>query len=805
MGDKNSKPVADDDSNSIDWNSRLQIDIAELEKKKRKHKKDHPSIANCLSKIASDYKHLGDFEKALKFESESLEILKNLYPDQTHLAIAKSYNFISGCYSMLGKYNKSLENSLESYDVYQRFYKKPHSSTAQQLNNISTCYKNVNDLNNALLYASNCLKMRQEIHKNEDHIDLAYSYSDIGFIYSQLGYVDKGIKFSTKALEIYGNLKTEYIHPDLAYLYNNLAMDYRNLGAHEKSFYYLKKFLEVIFKLYSGNCVEIANALQSAAVGYRNLDDYSNCLKYNLISVKVYEKLDSDLVSKKYDSEIAELYSTIALCYFYLNEREECLKYSLKSLEYYEKILKAKDAKIARLKNNISIAYGNLGDTKRALQYAQESLRIYKELYDGDHVDIARALANVGSAYGNLGDAFFGLKYSVQALEMFKKLYSGDHYDVAYALYNVACSYDDLGDRNNFLNFTLRSLKMHQDLVNGRDSLDTILLLKNTGLAYSKLNNAINALKYAKDALKMAKNLFKEPHPLIAICLFCIAKSYKASGDKNLEHENLLKALEMKYILKKLFGFEIFFDSPTEKFRFDEKQFRYKLKKKPEEGSIPEPKKHIMLSYYGDIRNRHECMETKEILDSKEYRIYVDLSTNHGKSYDQMTNAVDNSTIVIILLNEEYIKNDYCKLEAAYAIKQKKKIIPIVIDMESKHVKDWLDSYRFEMNQCIDFTKYDFDEYAKVLLNDVEVKLSIILTNDSLNDLNSLEEKLRENQVNSNLISKLKSYDFETMRSLSKLDTSMLQHVLMYLRQEPNEFTNEDILRLKACLNQTFV
>ena len=204
-------------------------------------------------------------------------------------------------------------------------------------------------------------------------------------------------------------------------------------------------------------------------------------------------------------------------------------------------------------------------------------MRIYKELYKNNHIDVARALSNVGSAYGNMGDAFFCMKYSSEALKMFKSLYPGNHYDVAYALYNVACSYDDLGDKQNFLKYTLESLRMHNELAKNADNLDTVMALKNVGLAYHKLNDALSALKYAKEALRMAKNLYREPHPLIAICLFCIAKSYRLSGDRGLEHDTLLKALEMKHVLKKLFDYDIKFDLSPERFKFDEKQFKYKV------------------------------------------------------------------------------------------------------------------------------------------------------------------------------------------------------------------------------------
>ncbi|RNA24216.1 tetratricopeptide repeat [Brachionus plicatilis] len=800
MGDKNSKAV---DTAAINWSARLDADFLELEKKKKKLKKDHPQVASALNKVATDYKNLADFSNALKYELESQEILKKIYPEQNHLILAQSFNFVSGCYSMLDKADQALDYSIKSYDTYQRFHKKPHANTARQLANVSTCCKNSNDFEKALLYASKCLKMRQDLYPNDNHIDLAYSYSDIGFLYGRIGYVDSGIKFSLKALEIYNRLKTDYVHIDLANLYNNIAMDFRTLGNHEKSIFYLKKSIEVVLCLYSGNCYQIASSLHSYAIGLKYYDDYANCLKYSLISVKMFEKLDEKEMVKKYESEIAELCSLAAMSYFYLNDRQNCLIYSLESLRHYEKFLDSKHPKLARLKNNISVAYGNLGDGQKALDYAQQALKSYTNLYFSNHVDVARSLANVGAAYGNLADPFMALKYCQKALEMLKSLYEGNNNDLACALYNVACCYDDLGDKQNFLKFTLDSLKMHKELADHKDNVDTIMLLKNASIAYFKLNDALNSLKYAKEALKMAKNMFREPHPMIAVCLFCIAKSYRVSGDLRLEHENFIKALEMKNILKHLFDFDISFDMSMEKFKFDPKQFRYKLKKNNETKPI---KNHIVISYYGDILTRHECIEIKEILEKKDYRVYVDLSESNKKSLDKMTEAIDKSTIVIVCLNEKYVKDDFCKLESAYAIKQNKKIIPIIIEpnTNSPLITEWLDHYRLEEKHCIFFKRYSYDNFSKIFLNEVNIKLNIISTDESLVESN-LEDMFRKNQVNSNLLNKLRPINIEVMRNLAKLDSSLLEHVFNYFKSDSADFTSDDSRKFKLCLNQIFV
>lgn len=213
-----------------------------------------------------------------------------------------------------------------------------------------------------------------------------------------------------------------------------------------------------------------------------------------------------------------------------------------------------------------------------------------------------------------------------------------------------------------------------------------------------------------------------------------------------------------------------------------------------------------MISYCGDILNRHECIEVKEILEKKEYRVYVDLSDSHKKSFDKMTEAVDKSTIVIVCLNENYLKDDYCQLESAYAIKQKKIIIPIIIDskINSAIITEWLDHYRFEDKHCIYFEHYNRENFRKILLNEVTIKKNVISTEESL-VVSNLEDVFRKNQISSNLLSKLRPLKVNFMRNLAKLDSSLLEHVFNYLKTDASDFTNDDSLKFKMCLNQAFV
>ena len=117
---------------------------------------------------------------------------------------------------------------------------------------------------------------------------------------------------------------------------------------------------------------------------------------------------------------------------------------------------------------------------------------------------------------------------------------------------------------------------MSQELFKG-DHQDLVILLNNTSLAYSKLNDPINSLKYAKQALEMAFRLFTTPHPMLVVCYYCLGKSYGQIENLNLEHEHILEALQMSYILKHLFNINLSFDLSMLKVKFDDFDFKFKV------------------------------------------------------------------------------------------------------------------------------------------------------------------------------------------------------------------------------------
>jgi tetratricopeptide (TPR) repeat protein len=68
------------------------------------------------------YQDLGEYEKALKYAQDSLDMKMRLFKGD-HDSIARGFNNISSIYRNLGEYEKALKYAQDSLDMYKRLFK----------------------------------------------------------------------------------------------------------------------------------------------------------------------------------------------------------------------------------------------------------------------------------------------------------------------------------------------------------------------------------------------------------------------------------------------------------------------------------------------------------------------------------------------------------------------------------------------------------------------------------------------------------------------------------------------------------
>ena len=124
---------------------------------------------------------------------------------------------------------------------------------------------------------------------------------------------------------------------------------------------------------------------------------------------------------------------------------------------------------------------------------------------------------------------------------------------------------------------------------------------------------------------------------------------------------------------------------------------------------------NILISYKKN-KDFSLCVRIKEKLELSGFSIVF--SENDVLSLEEITKPVEMCQCMIMCITEKYRQSINCQLEAKYAYKLNKKIIPIIMQSD---VHGWLDAM-IDEKLAIDFAKYEFDACIQKLK--VELKKS---------------------------------------------------------------------------------
>ncbi|CAF1284482.1 unnamed protein product [Rotaria sordida] len=136
-------------------------------------------------------------------------------------------------------------------------------------------------------------------------------------------------------------------------------------------------------------------------------------------------------------------------------------------------------------------------------------------------------------------------------------------------------------------------------------------------------------------------------------------------------------------------------------------------------------KRHIMISY--NQSSRETCQKIYDRLVERNYKVWMDLTNMVDDILVSMAQAVENSYIILICINQQYYTSDYCRLEAEYAAENRIKFIPCLME-KSFRAESWLGIIKGS-NVHVDFSSVEnFDHSFEELVRQityVEKKLSL--------------------------------------------------------------------------------
>ncbi len=213
-------------------------------------------MATALNLQGISYSVRGEYDKALEYYNQSLEI-KHKLSDDTE--IAKTLNNIALIYTSQGKYAEAIEVHNKCLTISEE---NNHSEgIARSLLNIATLYIRIKDYDKALDYNNRSLSLYQGLNKQKT---IAKCYNNNGIIFLKKGENDVALKYYLKALAIEEENRNEF---GISLALGNIGIIYKLKGEFKSALNYYQRSLAIRKRI--GDREGIANILSNIGDVYQ--------------------------------------------------------------------------------------------------------------------------------------------------------------------------------------------------------------------------------------------------------------------------------------------------------------------------------------------------------------------------------------------------------------------------------------------------------------------------------------------------------------------------------------------------------
>lgn len=242
---------------------------------------------NIYEQMATIYKDLGEYQKALDYQLKLFEIRESSL-DKNDLSLSIIYNNISSLYRYKKEYQEALEYQKKSLDIKENLLDKNELNLATSYNNISAIYLDMKEFKKALEYVQKAIVILENTQDN--YTDLATSYNNISVIYNNIVNFSKAIEFQKKSIKMREKILGEKNHPDIATNYNNISSIYHDMGEYQKAIEYQKKSIKIREKFLEKNHPDTASSYNNLALCYKDLKECKKAKEYMQKAVDILKQ-----------------------------------------------------------------------------------------------------------------------------------------------------------------------------------------------------------------------------------------------------------------------------------------------------------------------------------------------------------------------------------------------------------------------------------------------------------------------------------------------------------------------------------
>ena len=503
---------------------------------------NNPDYATILFSLAMDYSELHYYNKAIEYGTKAMEIRKEIF-GETNPDYAISLNLLALFYSQNRNYEKAVELYLKAIEINKIALGENSSFFVSSWSNIAYNYSLLGDYAKAVEYGLKSIEINKET-LGENHPSFAKSLNELANYYFQSGNYNKAKEYVTKAIGIQKKVLGE-THPDYATSLNNLARCYSKLGNYEKAIEYGNAVSEVLLKSLGDNHPDYATSLSNLAGDYFLTGDFDKAIELGLKALNIVKTILGET-----HPDYASSMTSLSVYYSYLGELGKAREFGEKALDIAKTIFGEKHPEYATSLANLASVYSNLGDYTKSIEYGKMAIEIRKDILGEMHPDYAASINNLFCDYLKLGDFDLAKEYGIKSVEIIKTVYGKNHPQYATALNNLATYYSDIGDYTKAIEYGNRAMEIRKTIL-GETHPDYLVSLNNLALCYSTFGDFDKAIEYGTEAMEKTKIIFGDKHPFYANTLTNLAIYYSNFGNYTIAIEYVTKASE---ILKSTLG-----------------------------------------------------------------------------------------------------------------------------------------------------------------------------------------------------------------------------------------------------------
>ncbi len=325
----------------------------------------------ALMSLGNAYDALGEYQRAIDFHQQSLEISRNIGDRNDD---GNSLGNLGNAYDSLGEYQRAIDFHQLSLEIFRDIGDR--NGEGKSLNNLGIAYDSLGEYQRAIEFLQQSLDISREIG---DRNGVGNSLNNLGNAYDSLGEYQQAIEFHRQSLKISRNIGDR--NCEGASL-NNLGNAYDSLGEYQRAIEFHRQSLEI--KRDMGDRNGVGKSLIGLGNAYNSLGQYPRAIELYQQSLEISREIGD---RNTFGKSLANL----GLAYFYQGEYPRAIELYQQSLEISREIGDIRGEADAWF--NLGLALKNLNREPDALGAYRNARELYQTMgLDADVEDCNNAI-----------------------------------------------------------------------------------------------------------------------------------------------------------------------------------------------------------------------------------------------------------------------------------------------------------------------------------------------------------------------------------------------------------------------------